>query len=320
MRQISITPIANKVFGAVVTNVKLKHLREAEFSEIKTAFLKFGFLVFPDQFLTDEASIHFGERFGELEFGANSFANQQKHEDGSYGEILDLNTQRMRTNVGNEFWHTDSTYKPVSSKCAILSAVAVTEEGGETELVDMRASYAALDEATKARIRDLNAYHSTQYSQANDVGDFPPQEEDGIYHGQAYLRPLVKIHPETGVKNLFIGRHAFGIPGLTRTESRELLQSLLDFAVSDPSRVYTHKWRVGDTLLWDNRALLHRAKPYDYRKARVMIATRVAGDVATELAYYPSDPEAQAGREALAAELAILRKETVGKRYGATTV
>ena len=152
------------------------------------------------------------------------------------------------------------------------------------------------------------------------MGDFPPQEEDGIYHGQAYLRPLVKTHPETGVKNLFIGRHAFGIPGLTRTESRELLQSLLDFAVSDPSRVYTHKWRVGDTLLWDNRALLHRAKPYDYRKARVMIATRVAGDVATELAYYPSDPEAQAGREALAAELAILRKETVGKRYGATTV
>ncbi len=319
MSQITITPIENKGFGAVVTNVKLNNLSDAEFSKVKAAFLKFGFLLFPAQFLTDEESIHFGERFGELEFGASSFANQQKHEDGSYSEILDLDTQRMRTNVGNEFWHTDSTWKPVSSKCAILSAVAVTEEGGETELADMRAAYAALDEGAKERIRDLSAYHSTQYSQANDVGDFPPQEKDGIYHGEAYLRPLVKIHPETGVKNLFIGRHAFGIHGLTRTESRELLTSLLDFAVSDKSRVYTHKWQKGDALLWDNRVLLHRANPYDYSKARVMIGTRVAGDVATELACYPSDPEAQAGREALAAELAILRKETVGKRYGATT-
>ena len=130
-----------------------------------------------------------------------------------------------------------------------------------------------------------------------------------FYHGEAYLRPLVKVHPETGKKNLFIGRHAFGIPGLTRTESRSLLKELMDFVVSEPKRVYQHKWQEGDLLFWDNRALLHRACAYDYRQARVMIATRVAGDKESELAYYPEDPAAEAGRFALAQELEILRHE-----------
>lgn len=316
MSQITVTPIKDKVFGAVVTDISLRNLGEAEFETVKAALLKYGFLVFPEQFLTDDENIAFGERFGELEFGAAPMANQEKHEDGSYGEIFELKTQRMRTNVGNEAWHTDSTYKPVSSKCAMLSAVTVPDEGGQTELADMRAGYAALDEATRERIESLSAYHSTQYSQANDVADFPPQRADTIYHGEAYLRPLVKTHPQTGVKNLFVGRHAFGIPGLGRQESRELLKYLVDFVVSDESRVYRHEWKVGDTMIWDNRALLHRARPYDYGKARVLTGTRVAGDPATELAYYPTDPEAQVGREVLAAELELLRTETAGKMFG----
>ena len=314
-----ITPVTGKVFGALVTEVALNSLTDDAFAEVHAAFLDRGFLVFPGQFLTGEESAAFGARFGELEFAASPMSNQERHADGRYGRIYELNTQRMRTNVGNEAWHTDSTYKPVSSKCAMLSAVKVPATGGETELADMRAGYAELDAATKDRIATLSAYHSTQYSQANDVGDFPPQNQDSIYHGEAYLRPLVKVHPQTGVKNLFVGRHAFGIPGLTRDESRELLRGLVDFVVSDPARVYSHKWQPGDTLLWDNRALLHRAKPYDYADARVLIGTRIAGDPATELAYYPTDPAAQAGRDALKAELTLLRREVDDRRYAGTT-
>ena len=118
------------------------------------------------------------------------------------------------------------------------------------------------------------------------------------------------------MKNLFVGRHAFGIPGLDRQESRELLKYLIDFVVSAATRVYTHAWKVGDTLIWDNRAILHRALPYDYGEARVLTGTRVAGDPRTELAYYPTDPEAQAGREALVAELELLRNETEGEMFG----
>jgi alpha-ketoglutarate-dependent taurine dioxygenase len=314
-----VTPIADKVFGAVVSEVKLGELSDSQFAELNTALLKYGFLVFPKQFLSDEDNVTFAERFGDLEFATSPMSNKPKNEDGSYADVSAIDTQLMRTNVGNEAWHTDSTYKPLSSKCAMLSAVIVPDDGGETELADLRAAYVALDQETKGRISQLSAYHSAQFSQANDLGDFPPQDATGIYHGEAYLRPMVKIHPETGVKNLFVARHAFGIPGLTREESKALLTSLRDFVVSDESRVYTHKWQAGDTLLWDNRALLHRARPYDYSLPRVLTGTRVAGDPESELAYYPADPEAQAGREALAAELEILRVEAKDRRFGATT-
>jgi alpha-ketoglutarate-dependent taurine dioxygenase len=317
MSQFNVNPLENKVFGAIVTDVNLRELSANDFDGIEAALLKYGFLVFPGQFLSDAENVAFGKRFGDLEFGGLPMANQEKHDDGSYGEIIDLQTQRMRTNVGNEAWHTDSTYWPISSKCAMLSAVTVPAEGGQTELADMRAGYVALDQNIKDRIDTLSAYHSTEFSQANDIGDFPARAEGTIYHGEAYLRPLVKTHPQTGVKNLFVGRHAFGIPGLERQESRELLKFLVEFVVSDDTRVYQHQWQPGDTLIWDNRALLHRARPYDYGQARVLIGTRVAGDPTSELAYYPADPPAEAGRDALDAELALLRQETSGKMFGA---
>ena len=318
MTEIVIKPINNKRFGATVAGISLPAITPEQFETVHEAFLEYGFLVFGEQHLSDEENIEFAKRFGELEFGALPIANRKKLKEGDYGEMLDVGAQRMRTNIGNETWHTDSTYWPISSKCAMLSAVQIPPAGGETQLADMRAGYEALDEETKTQVNQLSAYHSTQFSQANDLGDFPPPN-DGIYHGEAYLRPLVKIHPETDIPNLFVGRHAFGIPGLDREASRTLLKKLVDFIVSEPDRVYTHRWHVGDTLLWDNRALLHRACPYDYEEPRVMTATRVAGDESTELAYYPNDPLAEAGRQALALELAKLRSESDNTKYGGTT-
>ena len=199
----------------------------------------------------------------------------------------------------------------------MLSAVVVPEQGGGTGRADMRAGYAALDQTTKDRIADLAAYHSNLYSQANDLGDFPAVQDGTIYHGEAYHRPLVKVHSQTGVTNLFIGRHAFGIPGLSREESRVLLKSLLDFVVADEARLYEQKYRPGHLLVWDNRALLHCALPYYYTQLRTVLGTRVAGED-SEFTYHPTDPEAAAGREALATELALLRGESQGRRYKAT--
>ena len=323
MGDIEITPMVDKKFGAIATGLDLKNLGEEEFGQLHSAFLEHGFLLFPDQHINEEESIEFGRRFGELEFGGAPMANQKKHDDGTFGKIYDLQSQLMRTNVGNEAWHTDSTYKPIASKVAMLSAVVVPEEGGQTELADLRSGYESLDEQTKELISGLSAFHSTNFSQANDLGDFPDTNGEGlygeVYHGEAYLRPLVKVHPETGKPNLFVGRHAFGIPGLSREESRKLIKSLIDHVVGDDSHVYSHNWTVGDTLLWDNRRALHRARPYDYSKPRYLIGTRVAGDPASELSYYPEDPEAEAGRKALTEELQILREETKGQMYGATT-
>jgi alpha-ketoglutarate-dependent taurine dioxygenase len=317
----NITPLEDKGFGAIIVDVDLPKIDDEQFGVIKDAFLKYGFLVFPAQHLSDEENITFGQRFGELEFGSLPLSNQERNEDGSYGKIMDLKSQMMRNWLGNEAWHTDSTYMPISSKVAMLSAQSVPDSGGETELADARAGYAALDESTKSRIENLSAYHSVAYSQANDLGDFP-ELGDGIgaiFHGEAYLRPIVKVHPETGLKNLFIGRHAFGIPGLARKDSKELLKELNEFVVSDEKRVYSHSWQAGDLMVWDNRSLLHRARPYDYAQPRVLIGTRVAGDPETELSYYPQDDRARFGREALAAELALLREEVSGHRYAGTT-
>ncbi len=308
MGDLTIEPIDGKTFGAVVRGVGLAHASDTEFDRIRDALLTCGFLVFPEQFLGDDEQVAFGRRFGELEFGAVALSNRERRDDGTLGEAYDLDNIRMRIMIGNEGWHTDSTYHPISSKCAMLSAIKVPDQGGETQFADARAGYAALDPATRARISGLGAYHSLQYSQAADLGHFPPENAGTLFHGEAYLRPLVKVHPETGRKSLFIGRHAFGIPGLGREESRALLESLVEFVVADPRRVYSHRWQPGDTLLWDNRALLHQARPYDYRQSRVLIGTRVAGDPESELAYYPSDPQAEAGRRALAAELALLRE------------
>ena len=314
-----ITPVENKSFGAVVEDVSFASLGGNEFDAIKAAFLEYGFLVFPELFPSNEDSVAFAERFGELEFAATSvLSNSDVKEDHSVGELIDSDSQRMRMIVGNSFWHTDSTYQPHSAKCGMLSAVVVPAQGGGTALADTRSAYAALDQATKDRIENLSAYHSNQYSQANDLGDFPDIQPGTIYHGEAYLRPLVKVHPETGDKILVIGRHAFGIPGLARDESRALLQSLLDHVVSDESRVYEHAYQPGDLLFWDNRALLHRALPYDYAEPRVVIATRIKGDD-SEFACDPTDACAQAGRDALSEELAILREETSDRRYQATT-
>ncbi len=319
MSELTIEPMAGKTFGATVTGVHLGKLTDNEFARIHAAFLEYGFLLFPGQFLTEQENIDFGKRYGELEFGGAPMSNQKRLAEGKYGDVFDLDGQIMRTNVGNEAWHTDSTYKPLSSKCAMLSAVTVPDEGGGTELADARAAYDDLDEAMRAKIADLSAYHSTEFSQANDVGDFPVRDDGYIYHGEAYLRPLVKVHPETGRKAIFVARHAFGIPGLTRDESRALLKSLIEFVVSEPSRVYSHQWLPGDTLFWDNRCLLHRARPYDYSKPRVLIGTRIAGDPESELSYYPDDPAAEAGRIALSQELDLLREETRDRMYGATT-
>ena len=306
---LTIKPIEGKVFGAIVTGVSLVDMDDKTFKTLYQAFLEYGFLVLPEQFLSEQQNIEFGKRFGELEFGALPLANQHRNDDGSFSTLVKLDSQRMRTNRGNEAWHTDSTYWPVSSKCAMLSALKVPNVGGQTELADMRAGYASLPTDLQEQIECLSAYHSTEFSQANDLGDFPERDKNSIYHGEAYLRPLVKVHPETGVKNLFIGRHAFGIPGLSRQRSRELLAQLLEHVVAEPTRVYQHQWREGDLLVWDNRALLHRARPYDYSEPRVLIGTRVKGDEASELAYYPDDPKAKVGRESLALELDVLRAQ-----------
>lgn len=274
---------ADATCGAVVTGVRLAALSDAEWRAIEAAFHEHAVLIFPGQHPSRAEQAAFGRRFGEFDplvAATGTVAISNVLPDGSLRDDSDPLKQIL---LGNEGWHTDSSYMPVSARASLLSAEIVTEQGGETEWADMRAAYDALDDATRERIADLVAYHSLKYSQAK--AGYQNQADQSFSYGlaedEAPLRPLVKVHPVTGRKALYIGRHAFGIPGLEDDESERLLAELLDFACRPP-RVLQHRWTPGDLAIWDNRCVLHRARPYDSRVPRVMHHTRIAGDPATE--------------------------------------
>lgn len=292
---ITVRPTA-ATLGAVVTGPRLADLTETQWRAIEAAFHQYAVLIFPGQHLSDEQQMAFGARFGELSIESLSFGNQRDD-----GTLRDANDPLMRLFRGNEGWHTDSSFQPVSAKASILSARTVPANGGETEWADMRASFEALDDQTRARIAGLAAYHSLYHSQsaigeAEDTtaqglatlhaGDRSRSTTASTGYRQATappLRPLVKIHPVTGKPALYIGRHAYGIPGLDPEASRRLLAELVDFACRPP-RVHTHRWQPGDVVIWDNRCVLHRARPWSLDEPRVMHHTRVNGDPATESA------------------------------------
>jgi alpha-ketoglutarate-dependent taurine dioxygenase len=274
--------------GATVTGVDLRRLDPNAWRAIEDAFHEFAVLLFPGQGLSAEDQTTFARRFGEIEILTPNKSltaapiSNVKANGTTLGADEDF-TQILR---GNEGWHTDSSYMPLAAKASVLSAQVLPKQDGQTEWADMRAAYDALDDATRNRIEGLSAYHSLYHSQSK-IGHAPKSLGLSGFHSEgAPLRPLVKRHPATGRKSLFIGRHAYGIPGLSEPESEQLLDDLLDLACQTP-RIYRHAWQVGDVVIWDNRAVLHRARPYAYAEPRIMLHVRVAGDPRSELA--PTD-------------------------------
>jgi alpha-ketoglutarate-dependent taurine dioxygenase len=270
-------------FGASITGLRLADLDDETFDALYALWLVYALLVFPEQHLSNEEQVEFAKRFGPLEFDLAPISNVRG--DGSVREDNDTDDV-VKVLKGNMGWHVDSTYMPVQAKGAVFTAHIVPDEGGNTGWADMRAAYAALDDPTKEEIANLSAYHSLYFSQAK-VGHQP--DDEGNYSGYGFheqkppLRPLVKIHPETKRPSLLIGRHAYGIPGMSEEESEAFLDRLAEIACQPP-RVYHHVWQPGDAVVWDNRCLMHQARPWDMSKPRVMYHARIAGDHASEFA------------------------------------
>ena len=269
--------------GAIVTGVDLALLDDESWHAIEAAFLEHALLVFPGQHLASPQQVAFARRFGDIEHlyghsGIVPISNQRRD-----GSLMAEDEPAMQVMRGNEGWHTDSSYMPVSAKASVLSAHVVPPSGGETEWADMRAAYQALDAGTRERIAGLEAFHSLRVSQARIGHADPLYGGYGFQVAEPPLRPLVKVHPVSGRPSLFIGRHAYGIPGLDPIESEKLLDELLEWACQSP-RTWRHGWQPGDVAIWDNRCVLHRARPYDHRHARIMKHTRIAGDPASESA------------------------------------
>jgi alpha-ketoglutarate-dependent taurine dioxygenase len=289
---IQIEPV-DATLGAIVRGVQLAELDDATWDEIYAAFLEYGVLVFPGQHLDTEAQGRFARRFGAVEQlspkGATpTFPIANIRPDGSLAQPED---EQYKILKGNEGWHTDSTYMPLASKAAMLYAVIVPPAGGETEFADMRAAWDALDAERRELLEGRSAYHSLYYSQSRQGFTHKTDHRYGFHDKGAPLRPVIKVHPETGRKSIYTGRHAHKLTGMAPEESERFLDELLEWACQPP-RTYRHAWTVGDLVVWDNRCLMHRACPYDPEHPRHLRGSRISGDPASELAPTFADPRA----------------------------
>lgn len=270
--------------GIEITGMDLSQpLSAADRDRILALFRRHPIMVFRGQRLTREQQFDFTTHFGPVEtrhVGRHVDAERYTAVHtvsnlGPDGQPVAIPAER-----GNYYWHSDKSYHAVPSLLTMLHGVEIPPSGGQTQFANTAMAHAALPDAMKARIAGLRAVHSWEASRINCGAR--PATEDQKRERPPVDHPLVRTHPETGAKALYLGNHAGHILGLPHEEGAALLRELLAFA-TQPRFVYTHAWRPGDLVLWDNRCLVHRALPHDgmTRHRRVLHRTVVTGKVPT---------------------------------------
>lgn len=271
----------SNVMGAEVTGVNLSEpLTRSLKATILDAFLEHHLLAFRDQDLSPEQQHAFTTNFGEIEEHVARLPDGEKLPLVHVVNNLDKdgNPTAQPHSTGNYFWHTDKSYHAVPSLATLLHALELPPEGGDTLFINTYLAYEALTQDRKKQLANLRAVHSWEASRRN-TGNMPATEQQKRERPPV-SHPVVRTHPETGRKLLYIGVHTSHIEGMPEPEGKALLDELLEHA-SQPEHVYRHKWRQGDLCMWDNRCLLHRADSnYDMSKhRRVLHRTVVRGTV-----------------------------------------
>ena len=278
-------------FVAEVSGIDIsKPLAPEQISEICFGIDHYAVLVFRDCKLTDDQQLAFTRSFGQIEnaYGGTLPGNDQEKRLGyglndvsnlsASGNPLSLESRTRLFNMGNMLWHSDSSFRAVPAKYSLLSARIVNPVGGNTEFADMRAAHDSLDADVKAEIDGLICEHSQMYSRGSlGLLDYSDEEKEMF---KPVRQSLVRVHPVTGRKSLYLSAHAGGIIGMPTPQARILLKDLNEHA-TQTKFVYVHKWRVNDLVMWDNRQTMHRVRRYDETKPRDMRRTTVAGDAMT---------------------------------------
>jgi alpha-ketoglutarate-dependent 2,4-dichlorophenoxyacetate dioxygenase len=282
----ALTPhVGGRVSGVDLT----RPLSKEDVAAIEAGMDEHAVLVFHGQAVTDEQQQAFSRNFGPLEDarggnitkpgdkrlpeGMNDVSNL-----GKDGKPLPKDSRQHLFNIGNMLWHSDSSFRAIPAKYSLLSARVVNPHGGNTEFADMRGPYDDLDAATKAEIEDMVCEHSLMYSRGS-LGFLDYTDEEKRMFKPVRQR-LVRTHPVTGRKSLYLSSHAGAILGMSMPEARILLRDLTEHA-TQPKYVYAHKWQLHDLVIWDNRQVLHRVRRYDATQPRDMRRTTVAGDTMT---------------------------------------
>ena len=274
----TITPL-QPLFAARVSGLDLaQDLDDATFATVRDAFQRYSVLVFPSQMITDEQQVRFSERFGPLEAtraGANGAGSKlivltNIAADGSIAAPTD---KQVLSNRANQIWHADSSFKPKPALASLLSAREIPSQCGDTQYASMCAAYAALSDEDKRLVEGLVAVHDFGWSRSRID---PALVTDPERADNPPVRQAVVVDSPNG-KALYLGAHARFIEGVDESESRALIDRLIAFGTQERF-VYSHRWAPHDLLLWDNRAVLHRATPFRHSNdRRHMVRTTVAG-------------------------------------------
>jgi alpha-ketoglutarate-dependent 2,4-dichlorophenoxyacetate dioxygenase len=279
------------VFAGEVSSVDLTQpISREDAAAIDEGMNRFAVLVFHGQNITDEQQVAFSKNFGPLEAksrpgtirkaadnrlgpGMADLSNLDKH-----GKVISGDDRQWFFKLGDRLWHSDSSYHEIPAKYSLLSGRVLPSWGGNTEFADMRAAYDALDARTKAEIEDLVCEHSLLYSRgAIGFTGFTPEE---IANFRPVRQRLVRVHPATGRKSLFLSSHAGAIEGWSIPEARTFLRELTEHA-TQREFVHAHVWKQYDLVIWDNRRTMHRACRFDRNEVRDMRRTTLAGDAPT---------------------------------------
>ncbi len=251
-----VRPLSDTIGAEIIGLDISKPLDAIAHKAVHDAFLDYKVLCFRDQKLTQEEQVAFTTQFGALERHAvsnrNNAANPLLHVVNNLGP-----DGKPSGAVKSTMWHSDKSFRPEPSMATVLHAVVLPPDGGDTCFADMSAAYDALPDQDKAELDGVKVVHSWELSRENVGRTLTPEE---IADAPPMYHPLVRVHPETGRKALFMGMHASHLDGQPIEESQRRIIELEAFATQDQF-VYRHNWRQGDVLMWDNRCLLHRADP-----------------------------------------------------------
>jgi alpha-ketoglutarate-dependent 2,4-dichlorophenoxyacetate dioxygenase len=267
-----------------------KPLTRDEVAAVEAGMGEYAVLVFRDQNVTDDEQLAFTQNFGALENyptgghvrkhvdsrlkpGMADFSNLDKH-----GNIMSAEDRVWFFKLGDRLWHSDSSFRSVPARYSLLSGRVLPSWGANTEFADMRAAYDALDARTRTEVEDLVCLHSLTFSR--EAIGFTALTEDEIASFRPVRQSLVRTHPVTGRKSLFLSSHAGAIEGWTIPEARMFLRDLTEFA-TQREFVYSHEWQPFDLVMWDNRTTMHRARRFDRNEVRDVRRTTLAGDVIT---------------------------------------
>ena len=268
---LSIFPLAD-CFAGEVSGVDLQQpLGPKTVSAIESAMDRYAVLVFRDQNISDDEQLTFSQNFGPIEssIGGNITKLDQRRLQVEFADVSNLDQnqdiyarddRRRLFNLGNRLWHSDSSFRAVPAKYSLLSARSIPVNGPNTEYADMRAAYDALDDKTKAEVAELICEHSLMYSRGQlGFTDFTEEEQKTF---APVRQVLVRTHPVTMRKSLFLASHAGTIVGWPMAEARIFLRDLIEHA-TQPQFVYVHHWRLHDLVMWDNRQTMHRVRRFN---------------------------------------------------------